>query len=165
MSGLGLPHHHLHEVDVELTVTIGRPRDAVFDVLEDAEQMARWMAEFETVERVAGDAPIGAGTTFRYEVARYGLESTFEWREHEPPRRLRWDGPELETPLGLLVPAGSFTLARANGGATLVTAGFAPRVGGSLALMQGVIRPAIEHAAHADLERLRELLEADGGSG
>src|SRR2546421_4239479 len=78
-------------IDVGQSVEIHRPAADVFDSLAHGENMPRWMSVFETVEQDSEGAP-AKGTTYRYKMAARGkAESTFEWTQFEPGRKLAWE--------------------------------------------------------------------------
>jgi uncharacterized protein YndB with AHSA1/START domain len=101
--------------------------------------------------------PPGLGATYRYRMSR-GAESAFEYREFDPPRRLRWAGPPLRTGPGSLAPNGSFTVEPANGGSR-VRVELDPRASGLLRALMPLLRRSMRGGAVQDLARLKALLE------
>jgi hypothetical protein len=106
--------------------------------------------------------PVGKGTTYKYK-SRRGPESTFEWSEYEPNRRLAWTGPTIEGAAGSLAPDGSYTLVEQDG-STRLTATVRPQLGGAKKLMRPLMRRSMRRVFNADFERLRHILEDRPGA-
>src|SRR5207302_8075527 len=100
------------------------------------ENRPRWMKLFETVEQES-DGPPAKGTSYHYKMAARGkAESTFEWSEFEPNRKLAWEGPPIPMGpgLGSLEPSGEYTLEERDG-ATQVTMRMHPATTGLATLL------------------------------
>jgi uncharacterized protein YndB with AHSA1/START domain len=145
-------------IDVEQRVEINRPAAEVFDYLAHAEHMASWMEEFETVEQVSAGPP-GKGTTYRFRMATRGNpESTFEWSEFEPARRLAWHGEKMSSGPGSVEPNGQWLLEE-HAGRTELTMRMQPKLGGLMTLFGPLMARSIRKGAPDNMQRLKEELE------
>jgi uncharacterized protein YndB with AHSA1/START domain len=147
-------------IDVQSDTDIARPASEVFAFLADGENMPRWMDVFETV-RKASDGPIGRGTTYEYKMARRGkAESTFEWSEYDPNRKLAWHGPPVSAGAGSLEPSGDYVLEEHNG-TTHVTMRMHPKTTGLLSLMSPLMARSMRKKAAENMQRLKDVLESE----
>jgi uncharacterized protein YndB with AHSA1/START domain len=145
-------------IDIAESVEIGRPPEEVFDYLAHAENMPLWMAEFESVEQVSAGPP-AKGTTYQYKMATRGkAESTFEWSEFDPARKLAWHGERVSTGPGSLEPSGEWVLEE-HGGSTRLTMRMKPKTGGLMTLMSPLMARSIRKGAPANMKRLKDALE------
>ena len=143
--------------DVTVVTEIKRPANEVFNFLADGENIWRWMDQFDSVVQTS-PGPTAKGTTYKYRVRR-GPESTFEWSEYEPDRRLSWTGPPISGAVGSLAPDGSYLLEEVDG-ETRVTATVRPQLGGLKKLLRPLMRRSLRRVFRADFERLRGILES-----
>jgi uncharacterized protein YndB with AHSA1/START domain len=143
-------------VDVTVETDIRRPAVEVFNYLADGEHMPDWMDEFDIVIQTSS-GPASKGTTYKYRMRR-GSESTFEWSEFEPGRKLAWRGPPIKGTLGSLAPNGSYTLTERDG-STHVAARFRPELGGAMKLARPLVARSLRRVFRGDFERLRKILE------
>ena len=141
---------------VSVEVTVGRPPEEVFPVVADGERLPDWMEDFERVEQTS-EGPPGLGTEYRYKMRR-APESTFEWSEFEPGRRVRWAGPPLKTGPGSLEPRGGIDVEPADGGSR-VRVTLDPRAGGAMKLLLPLMRRSMRNGAVQNLSRLKAMLE------
>jgi uncharacterized protein YndB with AHSA1/START domain len=135
---------------------IERPVQEVFDYLAHGEKLPDWVEEFEEVEQQS-EGPPAKGTTYRYKMRRGG-ESTFEWSEFEPGRRIAWDGPPLKSGPGAMRPRGGYELEEADGG-TRVRMTQDPEMSGFMKLMAPFITRSLQKGAPKSLEKLKGILE------
>jgi uncharacterized protein YndB with AHSA1/START domain len=140
-------------VSVSVEVTVDRSPAEVFGYLADGERLPEWMEEFDYVR----GGPPGPGASYRYRMRR-GAESTFEYSEYEPPRRVAWTGPAVRAGPGSLAPNGSFTVEPADG-ASRVRVELDPRPGGLFRLLLPLLRRSMRASAVQDLARLKAQLE------
>jgi uncharacterized protein YndB with AHSA1/START domain len=136
----------------------------VFDYLAHGENMPHWMALFETVEQESAGPP-AMGTVYRYKMAARGkAQSTFEWSEFEPGRRLAWEGPPIPMGpgLGSLEPSGEYELEERDG-ATRMTMRMHPRTAGLMSLLSPLMSRSMRKEAAENVQRLKRTLEAAGG--
>jgi uncharacterized membrane protein len=149
-------------LDIAESVEIGRPADEVFDYLAHGENMPLWMEEFESVEQVSGGPP-AKGATYQYKMAARGkTESTFEWSEFEPGRKLAWQGAKVSAGPGSLEPKGVWVLEE-NGAGTRLTMRMQPETGGFMTLMGPIMKRSMRKSAPGNMKRLKHALE--GGAG
>lgn len=141
--------------EVRIATEIDRPTVEVFNFLADGENIPDWMGQFDSVVQISA-GPIEKGTTYKYKMRR-GPESTFEWSEYEPNRRLAWTGPPIEGTVGSLATDGFFTLEERNG-STHLTVTFRPELRGLKKLMRPLMRRALRRVYVGDFERLRNIL-------
>jgi uncharacterized protein YndB with AHSA1/START domain len=141
---------------VSVEVTVERPPEQVFPVVADGERLPEWMEDFERVEQVSEGAP-ALGTEYRYKMRR-APESTFQWSEFEPGRRVRWSGPPVKAGPGSLEPRGGIDVEpAAEGSRVRVTLDPVPR--GAMKLLLPIMRRSMRNGAVQNLSRLKALLE------
>ncbi len=75
----------------EVTITIDRPTEAVFDFLADGENDKRFSKRIIEIAKTT-DGPVGVGTVYRSTARDFGRTATheFEITEFERPTRIRW---------------------------------------------------------------------------
>jgi len=145
---------------IELEVDIDRPPEEVFSYLSNPENMPEWYVEFAEVERLE-EGPLGKGSSWRFVRKRPRVESTSEWVEFEPNRRLAWHGPPAASGPGSVEPNGSYTLTLRNGG-THVHAVFEPRAHGIVKLTASLMAPIMARNGRKHFQRLKQILEDPG---
>ena len=143
----------------ENSVTIRRPVENVFAFLADFENVPKWnSAIVETTK--ASPGPVGVGTTYRQTRSTPSRsDEAFEVTVFEPASRLEVQG-------GL----GPFT-ARVNyllqpiGSGTRLTNTVDLESSGLLTLVAPLATSRVKHAVAANLDTLKQLLEAGGRPG
>lgn len=166
------------KLHAEADVEIRRPADDVFEFIADARNFPRFVSEFQSVEKVS-EGPIAPGTTFRFTLKErpplFGMlsgrqksaatipptDSTLEWTECDPPRRVAWIGPPLKRGPGSLAPSGSFTVT-ANGDTSRVHGDWTPEVDGLPGLVKPFLQRVYRKDRREDFRRLKSVLETDG---
>ena len=144
-------------LNVRVETDVKADPQRVFDYLADGEKLPEWMAEFLEVEKVSDGAP-ARGTVYRY-VMRRGANSTFEWSEFEPARRIAWDGERVPSmPGGWIKPDGYYELSPRDGG-THVAIVLQAAVGGTMKLMQPLMGRQMRKGTIEDAARLKAILE------
>jgi uncharacterized protein YndB with AHSA1/START domain len=146
---------------VEHEITVSRPIDEVFTYLADGDRLTEWMGdEFRENEKVS-EGGVGKGTTYRYVTNRGGIESTWEWAEFDPPRRLSWHGERVTPmgPLGSVEPQGGYTLEQADGG-TRVRGVLAPQMRGVMKLMEPMWTRSARKRWQSQLETMKRIVES-----
>ena len=139
-------------------IVIDAPIERVWAVLADIEGQPRWMHDMREV-RLHGDGPVGVGTRGVAHVRILGLSTVdpVEVTAFEPPRRfaIRHDGTFTGHGELTLEPGADGTTTIVRWEEALVSPLF-PHAWATLAepLMTGIFQ--------ADLERLRDLVEAEG---
>ena len=146
-------------IDVGESVEIHRPAGEIFDYLAHGENMPRWMSIFETVEPESGEPP-HQGSKYHYKMSTRGkAESTFEWTDFEPARRLAWHGPPISSGPGSLEPAGEYVLEE-HDGATRVTMRMHPKTTGLMSLLSPLMARSMRKEATSNMARLKQTLES-----
>jgi uncharacterized membrane protein len=141
---------------VSVEATVERPPEEVFPLVADGERLPEWMEDFERVEQVS-EGPPALGTEYRYKFKR-SPESTFEWSEFEPGRRVAWSGPPLKTGPGSLQPRGGIDVEPAPEGSR-VRVTLDPLPGGVMKAVLPLMRRSMRNAAVQNLSRLKAMLE------
>ena len=100
---------------VEQEITVGRPVTEVFAYLADGEALTEWMDDFAEVKKLT-EGPVARGTTYRYVRKRPRAQSTWQWAEYQPHRRLEWHGPPVRVGLGRVEPRGDYDAAASRPG-------------------------------------------------
>jgi uncharacterized protein YndB with AHSA1/START domain len=140
---------------MRMVVLVGAPIEAVWDEIADVERQPLWMSEMKRV-RVLSPGPIRVGTRAEADVRIFmiGVVDEVVIDVFEPPTRFgirhagAWSG------------TGLITLEAVDGGRTLVrwTERLWPPV--LPALTQALQKPVLGGIFQADLERLKEIVEA-----
>jgi hypothetical protein len=147
--------------NVQVSVMIDAPPDAVWAVLEDVAGHVRWMHDAHEI-RFLGPQRAGVGTTFACETRVGPLRTTdvmeiTEWR----PRRAM-----AVRHSGIVTGTGRFRLRRARGGRTRLAwherLVFPWRLGGPIGA--AVARPVLAAVWRRNLRNLRAIVEAPRGS-
>ena len=131
---------------LEDSIHIGRPPEIVYAFVRDLERAPEWQESLESVD-------VESGT----EVRSFGgrrVEAAFFVLEDDPPRRfsIRSDGGPAEA-------RAEFDL-EPDGDGTRVLFTLDVRLRGAARLAAGVVKAAAQRESHANLERLKELVES-----
>jgi uncharacterized protein YndB with AHSA1/START domain len=139
-------------IEVEHTLEIERPADAVFDYLADVARLPEWQ---ESAERVEVDGELGEGARFREVRSFMGrrASSTMEVTEFARPHRFSLH--VVEGPVRYAVEHALEDL----GGRTRVTFVGRGDVDRIPRLMRGAVRRLVERQFVKDLESLKRRLE------
>jgi uncharacterized membrane protein len=144
-------------LNVRVETDVNANPQQVFDYLAAGEKLPEWMSDFVSVEQVSR-GPATRGTVYRY-VMKRGAQSTFEWSEFEPARRIAWDGERVPMmPGGWIKPDGHYELEPRNGG-TRVAIVLQSGVGGTMKVMQPLMSRQMRKGTIEDAERLKAILE------
>ncbi len=143
-------------LDISREIEVGRPPGEVFDYLAHGENMPSWMDEFVEVRQLS-EGPPARGTTYSYKMKR-GADSTFEWTQFEPSRKLAWHGPPAGSGLARVEPQGNWTL-EPSGGGTLVRMTMNPELHGIMKLFGPVMARQIRKGSEDDFQRLKANIE------
>ena len=143
-------------IEFDTTVRIDRAREAVFGILADFESnLARWAKGPVAATRTAGDG----GTGSRYLVtARAGpvkVRAPYEVTGCEPPARFAGHGTA-----GPVRFREEYRLT-ADGPATLITQSILATPRGPFRLAEAALRRQLQQLIAADLDRLKNLAEAE----
>jgi uncharacterized protein YndB with AHSA1/START domain len=147
-------------IEVIFEVEIERPPSAVWSFVSDVERLPEWLGDFAAA-RKESDGPTGVGTIVRYTLQPGNRSGTYEIVEWDPPRRLAWDGPPLRWAGGGARPRGSFALAPAGEGRTLLVSRYQPELTGTQVLLRPYLERWLRRRRLADAQTLKACLEAD----
>jgi carbon monoxide dehydrogenase subunit G len=140
-------------VQVDRTIHVGRPPEAVFDFLTDPHRAAEWSS---TVSSASTDGEIDVGATFDVEARFLGqrLHMTCEVVEHERPSRYYY---QADRPMRLVMGG---TIEESDGGCELcVSVDVDP--GKVFAVAGPLFKRQVRKQLEADLERLKDVLESE----
>ncbi len=145
-------------IDVEESITIGRPRQEVAGYAMDPARDTEWIAAFNRVE-VLTEPPVGVGTRVR-RVARFlgrTIDYVLEIAEHEPGRRVVMRSVRSPFPMVITYrfaddPAGTRASIRVQGDA-----------GGFYRLAEPLLAGRVRGDVRADLRRLQSADRPAGG--
>ena len=143
-------------MQIESEISVGRPREEVFDYIAHAEYLPQYVTDFASVSQVSEGEP-GVGTQYSYKMGR-GAEGTFEWTRFEPESRLAWHGPAVKAGPGSMEPAGWWELTETSNG-TNVKLVMAPTPGGLFKLLAPFMSAGMRKGNAKALELLKQQLE------
>jgi uncharacterized protein YndB with AHSA1/START domain len=138
------------------TITIKRRPDEVFAFLAHFENVPQWNYAIAETRKIT-DGPVGVGSRYRQtRTLPTRSEETFAVTEFEPVHRLSIGGglgPFEGEVLYLLEPMGN---------ATVLTNTMTLQPSGPLRLVAPLAAPRVKAAVAANLDTLKQILEADG---
>ena len=146
-------------IEVTIEVEIERPQSAVWSFLSDVERVSEWLWEIESASKES-DAPTAVGTVVHYTLQPGHRSASIEIVEWDPGRRLAWDGPPLRWGGGAARPRGSFELADAGEGHTLLVSRYRPELTGTQVLLRPYLQRWLRKRRRADTQTLKALIEA-----
>src|SRR5919109_363887 len=141
----------------EVTITIDRPIEAIFDFLADGENDKRFSKRIIDIAKTTNGPP-GVGTIYRSTARDFGRTATheFEITEFERPTRIRWrelsKGP-------VVVSEGGYDLRPVGTGTELKFFGVLEGRGPGKLLLPLVVR-YVRRGLPAFGQRLKEVVEA-----
>jgi carbon monoxide dehydrogenase subunit G len=139
----------------ESTVSIGRPPEAVFPWLVEADKVPRWMTGLERYEPVE-PGPLRVGSRIRQELVVSGQRLSFELEVTElaPPERavLRFEGSGFKA-------ANEYGLVGADGGTRVTWVVSGDTTSFKAKLIAPMVQAKLQEKLDGDLARLRALLE------
>ena len=143
-------------------IEIERPPQVVWSYVTEFARLPEWVGEFEQAHAASG-SPTGVGTIVHYTVEgdRSGTLEIVEW---DPPTRMAWDGPPLARAGGGARPRGSYTLAAAGEGRTLLVSRYKPELIGTLVFLRPYLKWWLRRQRRKDAQVLKARLE-DGSRG
>jgi uncharacterized membrane protein len=143
-------------VDVVTAIEIGCPRVQVAAFAADPDNATAWYANIRSVTWET-QPPVAVGSRLRFSARFVGrtLEYTYEVREHEPGRRFVMATAEGPFPMET-----TYEWTDAPGGGTRMTLRNRGEPSGFSSLAAPVMARGMRRANEADLQRLKELLEA-----
>jgi carbon monoxide dehydrogenase subunit G len=143
-------------IEFETTVRIDREREQVFGVLADFESnLARWAKGPVAATRTAGDGGVGSHYIVTARVGPAKVRSPYEVTGYDPPARFAGNG--VAGPVRFQE---EYSLT-ADGPVTILTQSIRAIPRGALRLAEGALRRQLQHLIASDLERLKNLVEAE----
>jgi carbon monoxide dehydrogenase subunit G len=145
---------------IERSIAIDRPVDEVWEFVHDPTKDALWQTTLTESEQLT-DGPMGVGTRVR-EVRHFlGLRVELAWEvtEYEPTRKSAIRGISGPIPLH-----GGFLLEPVDGGTRLTVSGEL-EAHGLFKLAEPVFARITRRELEANLGHLKDLLEAEKGTG
>ncbi|GAA4481409.1 SRPBCC family protein [Rhodococcus olei] len=144
-------------VDVRTEAVIARPRSVVADFACDPVNATAWYANI-TEARWTSNPPLVVGSTFEFVAEFLGrrLAYTYEVREYTPGERL-----VMSTARGPFPMRTEYEWRDAGRGSTLMTLRNVGEPSGFGAVAAPLMAAAMRRANRKDLDRLKELLEAE----
>jgi uncharacterized membrane protein len=145
-------------VDVETSIEIRRPRQAVAEFAADPTNTTRWYANIRSVEW-RNEPPLRAGSQLAFVAQFLGrrLKYSYEVQTYEPGERL-----VMRTAQGAFPMETTYRWEDLPGGATLMRLRNRGEPAGFSRIAAPAMARAMRRATQKDLERLRAILEADG---
>jgi carbon monoxide dehydrogenase subunit G len=134
------------------SVTIPRPREAVFAFIADGENAQRWRSGVLDVRHVSGT---GVGAAYKQGVRGPGgrrVDADYVVTEYEPPRRLAF-----RTTAGPVRPTGEYRLEE-EGTGTRLTFSLRADLGGIRGLLMGRMVQRTMDAEVGNIERIADAL-------
>ena len=145
-------------ISYESTTTISRPADEIFAMIVEPDRMGEWTSM--SSGRWLTDVPHGAGSRAEAAMQTGPFRRPFRWEITDYQSNRRYAIRTL--PGGPLDWTGAYELETA--GATTIVKGFGEvRPNGLLRLLAPMLRAELPKEEAAELERLKTILEQDGG--
>jgi ligand-binding SRPBCC domain-containing protein len=144
---------------VEESVVINRPPEEVFDYVANRENLPEWSGPIQEVRKETQGSLVEEGARFTT-VAKFlgrNFETPFEVTVHDPPRR------HTDTSRGGPFPQEyTHIFEEVEVGRTRLTEVTDGEPGGFFRLVGPLLEMAVRRQFRADLETLKDLLEAQG---
>ena len=146
-------------IALEHSVVIDRPLDEVFAFVTEVENAPLWQA-WAVEAKLASNSPQAAGSQYTYVTSFLGrrFESAGEITTYEPNRKYGWrvkSGP---------VPAEAICTFEAVAGGTKLTMNGNAEAAGFFKLAEPIVGCMAKRQIAADLDNLKDLLEAGEGA-
>jgi len=143
-------------IEFDTTVRIGRAPGQVFPILADFETyLARWAKGPVAAARTDGDGRAGSRYTITARVGPATIRSPYEVTGYDPPSRLAGNG--VAGPVRFQE---EYRLT-GDGTATMLTQSIRAAPRGPFRLAPGLLRRQLQGLITSDLDRLRDLVEAE----
>ncbi|MDG2305062.1 MAG: SRPBCC family protein [Candidatus Binatia bacterium] len=145
-------------VEVLVSVTVARPRAAVWKVLADVQRQPEWMRDALSIEMLT-DGPMGVGSRMKVptQIGIFRTTDIMEVTAYEPPER--W----TVVHRGLVTGEGTFTLRESDSGES-THVGWRERLAAPLGPLgrwgMTFVRPLLRRQFQSDLDRFRALCES-----
>ncbi len=140
---------------MEVSVTIKRPVEEVFDFVTDIAKNSQWRSEILEISQTS-EGPMGVGATMRVVLRVMGRQQklTMEVTEYEPNRKFF-----SKSTSGPFPAQGSYIFESVNGGAKLTFVGEA-QLGGFFKLIEPLVVRMQQRQWKTNFANLKDLLEA-----
>jgi len=143
-------------IEFDTTVRISRTPGQVFAILADFETyLARWAKGPVAAARTDGDGGAGSHYTITARVGPAAVRSPYEVTGYDPPARLAGNG--VAGPVRFQE---EYRLS-GDGTATIVTQSIRATPRGPFRLAPGLLRRQLQGLIASDLDRLKDLVEAE----
>jgi carbon monoxide dehydrogenase subunit G len=141
-------------VQYETSVTIGRPAEEVFAFISDPSKLATWQSVIQDAQHKS-DGPANEGSEIDVTAQFLGreIQGTVQITEMDPPRSLTAKSGDAPFPIEM-----RYTLTPQIG-STQVSMAVDLEPGRVFSVAGPALKPVLEHQAHADLQKLKALLE------
>ena len=138
-------------IQARASILVSRPREAVFAFIADPANDHQWRSHLVASRGRVGAVGDRITQTYSYEGKTQSMEFTVS--EFEPPERLsyRFSGP---------LPVRLAFQCREEAGGTRVSMSFSATPTGIVSVLEGRITGEAARIAHADLDRLKRVLES-----
>lgn len=137
------------------SVEINRPPEAVFEYLRDVSNDAAWQ-QMVVEAKQTSDGPLEVGSTGEHRVKFMGMTDNYGWKVHEmePPNRAGWTFTS-----GPMTGQGGYVLTATGSGTTLAWTGdVQPK--GMRRVLAPIMGPMFRKQARKELATLKGILEA-----
>ena len=143
-------------IEFDTTVRIDRARERVFAILADFESnLARWAKGPVAATKTAGDGRAGSRYIITARVGPVKLRSPYEVTGYDPPARFAGNG--IAGPVRFHE---EYSLT-ADGPVTILTQSIRATPRGLFRLAEGTLRRQLQQLIASDLDRLKNLAEAE----
>jgi hypothetical protein len=143
-------------IEFDTTVRIDRARERVFAILADFESnLARWAKGPVAATKTAGDGRAGSRYIITARVGPVKLRSPYEVTGYDPPARFAGNG--IAGPVRFHE---EYSLT-ADGPVTILTQSIRATPRGPFRLAEGTLRRQLQQLIASDLDRLKNLAEAE----
>jgi len=143
-------------IEFDTTVRIDRARERVFGILADFESnLARWAKGPVAATKTVGDGGAGSRYIITARVGPAKVRSPYEVTGYDPPARFGGNG--IAGPVRFHE---EYSLT-ADGPATILTQSIRATPRGPFRLAEGTLRRQLQQLIASDLDRLKNLAEAE----
>jgi Polyketide cyclase / dehydrase and lipid transport len=143
-------------IEFDTTVRIDRARERIFGILADFESnLARWAKGPVAATRTAGDGGAGSRYIVTARVGPAKVRSPYEVTDYDPPARFAGNG--IAGPVRFHEEYSLTT----DGPVTILTQSIRATPRGPFRLTEGALRRQLQRLIASDLDRLKNLAEAE----
>ena len=146
-------------ITVEHSVVINRPIEKVFEFMIDIENAPQWRQGLVEVKKLSDELVVGTRASEVLQFLGRRMETTYEITEYEPNKKFGF-----KTTSGPIPMEGGFNVEPAEGG-TKVSFKIQGEAGGFFRLAEPILARMVRRQVETDYANLKDLLEAQAGSG